>query len=151
MVGVGAVIIHNGCALIVQRGAEPRRGEWTVPGGLVELGEKLREATEREALEETGLVVKAGAVLDVFDSVYRDGEGRIEYHYVLVDFLCEFVSGEVKPASDILDAKWITPAELDKTTLIGSTTLVIRKGFEVSAGTEAKKKLKRKSKTRTSI
>jgi len=131
LVGVGGVIIHEGCALIVQRGSEPRRGEWTVPGGLVEIGEKLREATEREVLEETGLVVKAGPVLDVFDSIYRDSEGRTEYHYVLVDFLCEFVSGELKPASDISDARWITPAELDKTTLIGSTELVIRKGFGI--------------------
>ncbi len=134
LVGVGAVIIHEGRALIVQRGAEPRRGEWTVPGGLVELGEALRAAVEREVLEETGLVVKAGAILDVFDSIYPDAAGRTEYHYVLVDFFCELKSNpdDLKPSSDILDAKWIIPPDLDKTTLIGFTAQVIRMGFERS-------------------
>jgi 8-oxo-dGTP diphosphatase len=129
LVGVGGVIIHEGRALIVQRGAEPRRGEWTVPGGLVELGETLRAATEREVLEETGLVVKAGEVLDVFDSIHPDAEGRTQYHYVLIDFLCELVSGELKPASDISDARWIQVAELDTIELIGFTAQVIRKAF----------------------
>ena len=130
LVGVGGVIIHQGRALIVQRAAEPRRGEWTVPGGLLELGETLRAGVEREVLEETNLVVKAGPVLDVFDSIYLDAEGRTEYHYVLVDFLCELVSGDLKPASDISAARWITLGELDTTTLIGSTAQVIKKGFE---------------------
>jgi ADP-ribose pyrophosphatase len=98
---------------------------------MVELGETLRAATEREVLEETGLVVKAGEVLDVFDSIYPDAEGRTEYHYVLIDFLCEFVSGELRPSSDISDARWITPTDLDKTTLIGSTAVVIKKGFGI--------------------
>jgi len=131
LVGVGGVIIHQGRALIVQRGSEPRRGEWTVPGGLVELGETLRAATEREVREETNLIVKAGAVLDVFDSIYPDAKGRIEYHYVLVDFLCELISdaAELKPSSDISDVKWITPADLDSTPLIGFTAQVIRKAF----------------------
>lgn len=129
LVGVGGVIVHRGRALIVQRAAEPRRGEWTVPGGLVELGETLRSATEREVLEETGLVVKAGEVLDVFDSIYPDAEGRTEYHYVLVDFFCELISGELKPASDISDARWITIEELETVELIGFTAQVIRKGF----------------------
>lgn len=135
LVGVGAVIIHDGRALIVQRGAEPRRGEWTVPGGLLELGETLRAGVEREVLEETGLAVKAGAVLDVFDSIYPDASGRTEYHYVLVDFLCELISGELKPATDILDARWITPTELETTQLIGFTTEVIKKGFAAKMAT----------------
>jgi 8-oxo-dGTP diphosphatase len=131
LVGVGGVIIHQGRALIVQRGAEPRRGEWTVPGGLLELGETLRAGTEREVLEETNLIVKAGPVLDVFDSIYPDADGRTEYHYVLIDFLCELISdpADLKPASDISDARWITPEELEATELIGSTAEVIRKGF----------------------
>jgi 8-oxo-dGTP diphosphatase len=129
IVGVGGVIIHEGRALIVQRGAEPRKGEWTVPGGMLELGETLRQGTEREVLEETGLVVKAGAVLDVFDSIYPDPAGRTEYHYVLVDFLCELVSGELVASSDVMDARWVLPTELDSMPLIGFTAQVIRKGF----------------------
>lgn len=129
LVGVGAVIIYDGRALIVQRASEPRRGEWTVPGGLLELGETLRTGVEREVLEETGLAVKAGAVLDVFDSIYPDAEGRTEYHYVLIDFLCDLISGDLKPATDISDARWITLADLDTIELIGFTAQVIKKGF----------------------
>lgn len=129
LVGVGAVIIHDGRALIVQRGSEPRRGEWTVPGGLLELGETLRAAVEREVLEETGLTVQAESVLDVFDSIYPDAAGRTEYHYVLIDFLCGLLSGELSVGSDISSARWITLAELDTTPLIGHTAEAIRKGF----------------------
>ena len=121
LVGVGGVIIHEDRALIVQRGNPPRQGEWTVPGGTLELGESLRGGVEREVLEETGLVVKAGEVLDVFDSIHRDPEGRTQYHYVLVDFLCTWVSGELKAASDVAQARWITLEELESMPLIGFT------------------------------
>jgi 8-oxo-dGTP diphosphatase len=131
LIGVGAVIIADERVLIVQRASNPRRGEWTVPGGLVELGETLRAAVEREVLEETGLVAKTGPLLDVFDSIYPDAAGRTEYHYVLIDFLCDLISGDLKPATDISDARWITVADLDTTPLIGSTAEVIRKGFAV--------------------
>jgi ADP-ribose pyrophosphatase YjhB (NUDIX family) len=132
LVAVGAVIVHDSRVLIVQRAAPPRIGEWTIPGGLVEVGETLRAATEREVLEETGLVVKAGAVLDVFDSIYPDAEGRTEYHYVLIDFLCELLSGDLKPATDISAARWITLAEIDATPLIGFSAQVIRKAFDMA-------------------
>ncbi len=133
LVGVGGVIIHHERALIVQRGSQPRLGEWTVPGGLLELGETLRAATERELLEETNLIVKAGPLLDVFDSIYPDAQGHTQYHYVLIDFMCELISdaAALKPASDISDARWITPADLDITPLIGSTAQVIRKAFDL--------------------
>src|SRR4051794_28653256 len=131
LVGVGGVIIHDGHALIVRRGSEPRRGEWTVPGGLLEIGETLRAGVEREVLEETGLIIKAGDVLDVFDSIYPDAQGRTEYHYVLIDFLCELLSkpDDLKPASDISSARWIEVAELDTIELIGFTAQVIRRAF----------------------
>jgi 8-oxo-dGTP diphosphatase len=130
IVGVGAVIIHEGRALIVQRAYEPRRGEWTVPGGVLEVGETLRAGTEREVLEETGLVVRAGDVVDVFESIWPDANGATEFHYVLVDFMCELISGEVKPATDVSDARWITPDELGALNLIGKTAVAIKKGFE---------------------
>jgi len=94
------------------------------------LGETLRAGVEREVLEETGLHVKAGPVLDVFDSIHPDATGQTEYHYVLVDFLCEWISGELHPASDISAARWISSADLDIVELIGFTTQVIRKGFK---------------------
>ena len=130
LVGVGGVIIHEERALIVQRGKPPRQGEWTVPGGMLELGETLRGGTEREVLEETGLVVKAGQVLDVFDSIHSDREGRTQYHYVLVDFLCTWMGGELKAASDVAQARWITREELESMPLIGFTAQVIKKAFE---------------------
>jgi ADP-ribose pyrophosphatase len=114
----------------VQRAKPPRQGEWTVPGGMLEIGETLRCGAEREVLEETGLVVKAGEVLDVFDSIHRDSGGRAQYHYVLVDFLCTWVSGELKAASDVAQARWITREELESMPLIGFTAQVIKKGFE---------------------
>src|SRR3954465_13681975 len=103
IVGVGAVIIHDGRALIVQRAGEPRKGEWTVPGGVLETGETMRSGTEREVLEETGLMVKAGPVIDVFENIWPDVEGKTQYHYVLVDFLCELISGELKAETDVSD------------------------------------------------
>src|SRR3954453_18368333 len=129
IVGVGAVIIHDGRALIVQRAGEPRKGEWTVPGGVLEIGETLRSGTEREVLEETGLVVKAGPVVDVFESIYPDASGKTQFHYVLVDFLCELISGELRCTSDASAARWITLEELEGVELIGKTAEAIRKGF----------------------
>ena len=129
IIGVGAVIIHEGRALIVQRAGEPRKGEWTVPGGVLEIGETLRSGVEREVLEETGLVVKAGEVVDVFENIWPDADGRTQFHYVLVDFLCELISGELKVATDASDARWISMDELDRWELIGKTAQAIRKGF----------------------
>src|SRR5271157_469533 len=94
LIGVGAVIVSAGRVLLVRRNTEPLRGEWSVPGGLLELGERLRDGVRREALEETGLEVEPGEVLDVFDSIFTDDLGRTEYHYVLVDYLCRPISGQ---------------------------------------------------------
>lgn len=130
--GVGAVIVHDGKVLIVQRGAEPRKGEWTVPGGVLELGETLRQAAEREVLEETGLKVKAEDVVEVVDSIYPDAQGKTMYHYVLIDFSCRVLGGELRAGSDVAQARWITPDELDQVPLIGRTAEIIGKALERS-------------------
>src|SRR5947207_15927452 len=108
LVGVGAVIVRDGRVVIVQRSTEPLKGQWSIPGGALEIGETLRQCAAREALEETGLRVEAGEVLDVFDSIVHDAQGRTQYHYVLIDFLCRVVGGELKVGSDAAEARWIT-------------------------------------------
>ncbi len=97
IIGVGAVIVNGDRALIVRRDTEPLKGEWSVPGGVLELGEKLRDGVAREALEETGLRVEVGELLDVFDSIFPDAEGRTQYHYVLIDFLCRTAIRRSRP------------------------------------------------------
>jgi mutator protein MutT len=130
IVGVGAVIVENGRALLVRRGTPPLQGEWSIPGGVVELGETLRQATAREAKEETGLEVHAGEVLEVLDRIMYDPERKVQYHYVLVDFLCQRISGEAKAGADATELRWITPEELKGFPISDSAAAVLRKGFE---------------------
>ncbi len=132
LLGVGGVVIHEGRALIVRRATEPLKGEWSIPGGLVELGEKLVDAVAREVLEETGLVVEPGEVLELFDSIWRDADGRCQYHYVLVDYLCRVTGGELQAATDVSDARWITEAEISEFGLRPATQDVLRKAFQFS-------------------
>jgi 8-oxo-dGTP diphosphatase len=133
IIGVGTVILDGDRALIVRRNTEPLKGEWSVPGGVLELGEKLRDGAAREALEETGLIVEVGEVLDVFDSIFPDTEGRTQYHYVLVDFLCRPLSGEAAAGSDVSELKWVTAADLDSLNLRDSIVRVIRKAFAATS------------------
>ena len=100
LVGVGAIIIKDERVLLVKRAHPPIQGQWSIPGGVLEVGELVREAAVREAREETGLIVEPGALLGVYDRVLRDPEKRVQYHYVLIDFLCLPVGGELSAASD---------------------------------------------------
>jgi len=134
MVGVGAVIVHEGRVLLVRRNTEPLKGEWSVPGGVLELGEKLRDGAAREALEETGLQVEVEEVLDVFDSIFPDADGRTQYHFVLVDFLCRVISGEAVAGSDVSEVKWVTEAEIDALELRTSIAKVARTGLAAAKG-----------------
>jgi mutator protein MutT len=125
----GAVIIEDGRVLLVKRATEPLHGQWSIPGGAVELGETLRQAAVREAREETGLIVEAGNVLEVFDNIYRDPGGRIQYHYVLVDFLCRLLGGELRAASDVSDVRWVSSGGLADLRLTQNTERLIRQAF----------------------
>jgi 8-oxo-dGTP diphosphatase len=129
IVGVGAVIVNGGRVLLVRRATEPLKGEWSVPGGMLELGEKLRDGVRREVLEETGLIVEPGEVLDVFDSIFTDGQGRTEYHYVLVDYLCRPISGQATAGTDVSDVKWVSENELPAMGLRDSILQIVRKGL----------------------
>jgi 8-oxo-dGTP diphosphatase len=130
LVGVGAVIIERGQVVLVKRGHPPLVGEWSIPGGVLEVGETLREAAVREAMEETGLGVEPGELLGVFDRVLADEGGRTRYHYVLIDFLCRRVSGSPAPAGDAAEARWFTRSEAEALPLPRDTADVIRLGFE---------------------
>ncbi len=130
LVGVGAIIVEGGRVVLVKRGHAPLLGEWSIPGGLLEVGETLHAAVVREALEETGLAVEPSELLGVYDRVVRDGNGRTLYHYVLIDFLCRRVAGELQAAGDAAEARWLTREELGHLSLAADTEDVIRKGFE---------------------
>ncbi len=132
LVGVGGVIIEDGRVLLVKRGHAPLAGEWSIPGGALELGETLRQAAVREAREETGLTVETSHLLGVYDRVLRDDEGRTLYHYVLVDFLCCRVAGELQASGDADEVRWFTAQEADNLPLPKDTAEVIRLGFERS-------------------
>jgi len=126
LIGVGALIVENSRVVLIKRGKAPLLGERSIPGGMLELGETLRQGAEREAVEETGLVVRATELLGVFDRVVPDAEGKIVYHYVLIDFLCERISAELHAGADAADAKWFTPEEVAMLPLAEDTAEVIR-------------------------
>jgi 8-oxo-dGTP diphosphatase len=134
LVGVGAIIVEQGRILLVKRALPPLAGEWSVPGGLLELGETLRQGAAREALEETGLTVAVNELLGVFDRVVRDPDRRIQYHYVLVDFRCRRLAGDPRPASDATEVRWFTREEVSRLSLASDTLEVIRKGFDGASG-----------------
>jgi 8-oxo-dGTP diphosphatase len=129
IVGVGAVIIGGGRVALVKRGSPPLLGEWSLPGGVVELGETLRAGAEREALEETGLIVRAGDVIEVLDRIIPGEAGAPQYHYVLIDFLCTVQGGELRAGGDAADVRWATEVELHNYRLEQSAVGVIRKAF----------------------
>ena len=129
IIGVGAVIVAGGRALLVRRDTEPLRGEWSVPGGMLELGETLHEGVKREALEETGIQVEPDEVLDVFDSIFTDGLGRTQYHYVLIDYLCRPIAGEAQAGGDVSDVRWVSAEALPAMGLRDSIEQVVRKGL----------------------
>jgi len=124
---VAAVIIRNGQVLLSLRGNEPNKGKWGIPGGVVEVGEKIEEALIREVKEETGVDVKPLKRVAIFDSIRRDAEGKVQYHYILFEYLCEYVSGELRRGDDALDVKWVKISELHTLDIMELTRRFIEK------------------------
>jgi len=127
-VGVGGVLVRDGKVLLIRRGKEPLRGRWVVPGGTVEVGETLEEAVTREVLEETGLVVRPREVVTVFDRIERR-DGEVLYHYVIIDYVCDYVSGELRAGTDAEAAVFASPDELPAYDLPQKAFEVVQDGF----------------------
>jgi len=129
LVGVGAVIVRDNRVLLIRRGQAPLLGEWSLPGGVLECGETLREATAREAREETGLVVETVDMLGVYERIVPGDGGRTRYHYVLIDFLCRPAGDELKAGSDAAEARWFSPEDLPALKLAIDANDVVVKGL----------------------
>lgn len=130
IVGVGAVVFRGDEVLLIKRGNAPARGKWAIPGGVLHLGETIRDGIAREVLEECQIEIEVGDVIDVLDAVIRDAEGRIQYHYVLCDFLATYKAGQVIPSSDVLDAKWFTFNKILTLNTTKGTQKVVKRAFE---------------------
>jgi ADP-ribose pyrophosphatase len=125
-VAIGGVVFKDGGVLLVRRAKPPAFGEWAIPGGSVELGETLKQAVEREVREETGITVRAGEICYTFEAVKRDDNGRVQFHYVIIDLLAEYLSGEPSPASDVTEAAWLTCSDLADRPVNASTLELLR-------------------------
>jgi len=132
VVGVGGVVISDGRALLIRRGGPPLEGQWSIPGGMLEVGETLIEGVRRELLEETGIEVRVLDLIEVFERINLDGSGKVRYHFVVLDYLCEAIRGEARAGSDVTDVAWAAPAEFDKYSLTETATRVIMKAFEIA-------------------
>jgi len=136
VVGVGGVLIEEGRTLLIKRGSEPLLGQWSIPGGTLELGESLQDGVAREMLEETGLEVRVLDMIEVFDRIFLEPEARIvdgkprpKYHYVIVDYLCERLNGTAKAGSDVTDIAFATEEELERFHLTPTAMRVLRQAF----------------------
>ena len=128
--GIGALIFDGDSILLVERGHEPLKGWWSLPGGILETGETLAEGIRREVREETGLEVEPGAIFEVFERIMPDAAGRIEYHYVLIDYICRVVGGALEAASDVSRAVWVHEMELSSYRITEGTLAVAQRAFQ---------------------
>jgi 8-oxo-dGTP diphosphatase len=129
IVGVGAVVLDGDRVLLVKRANEPLKGEWSLPGGAVDVGETLQQAIRREIREETCLDVEVGPIVEVLDRIRRDPDGRVAFHYVLVDFLCRPSGGTLRCSSDAEEAAWAERAALARYHVAEATVAVIDKAM----------------------
>jgi len=139
VVGIGGVVIEQGRALLIKRGSEPLRGEWSIPGGTLELGESLQEGVARELMEETGIEVRVLDLIEVFDRIFpgkeesgNDTNQKPRFHFVIADYLCERVSGEPRAGSDVTDVMFAREDELGRFHLTETATRVLKKAFALA-------------------
>jgi 8-oxo-dGTP diphosphatase len=135
-VGVGAVVVQDGKVLLVKRKYEPLAGQWSLPGGAVEVGETLEACLVREMLEETGLEVRVGPVIEVFDRITHDAEGRVMYHFVLVDYLCWPTGGTLCASSDVAEVRFADPRDIFQYDLTTKATSVVERALELDRQTQ---------------
>lgn len=131
IIGVGGVVISDGRVLLVRRGGPPLQGQWSIPGGILEVGETLIEGVHRELAEETGIDVRVRTLIEVFERIDRDPAGKAQYHFVVLDYLCEVVRGIARAGSDVSEVAWAGFHELEKYSLTEIATRVIQKAFEL--------------------
>lgn len=134
VVGVGGVVISDARALLIRRGHAPLAGQWSIPGGTLEVGETIIEGIERELAEETGLQVQVLGLIEVFERIFRDAEGRTQYHFVILDYLCEKRGGTARPGGDVTDVAWAREEELEGYHLTVAATRVLKKAFSLARG-----------------
>jgi len=129
LIGVGAILLRRDRILMAQRGKEPLKGWWSLPGGALETGESLADAVRREVREETGLEIQPVGVLEIFERIMRDRNGVTEYHYVLIDYVCRVTGGALRPGDDVCAVEWVRRRDLPKLRITEGTLAVIEKGF----------------------
>jgi len=137
VLGVGAVVVDQDRVVLVKRAHEPLKGEWSLPGGAVEVGETVEAAVAREVREETGIEVRVGSLVEVLDRLHRGDDGRLEYHFVLLDYVCFPVGGSLRHSSDAADARWVQAAQLPEYGLRPEAMRVITKALESARATPA--------------
>jgi len=129
LVGVGAILLDGDRILMAQRGKQPLKGWWSLPGGALETGESLADAVRREVREETGLEIEPLGVLEIFERIMRDAEGIPEYHYVLIDYVCRITGGQLAAGDDVCQVEWVRRRDLPKRQITEGTLGVIEKAF----------------------
>jgi ADP-ribose pyrophosphatase YjhB (NUDIX family) len=132
VVAVGGVVISEARALLIRRGQPPLEGRWSIPGGILELGETIAEGIARELFEETGLRVHALDLLDVYEKLLRDAGDRARYHFVILDYLCELQEGTARAGSDVTEVAWVREEDLKQFQLTGAAARVVRKAFAMA-------------------